>query len=326
LSSRLEDAGSLPVGLNDVSPPRLTIEVLFFKNAEYLRRAVESVLAQPRGQWSLIIVDNSVDDREHAAAESLAASYPPGQLGYYRNDPKLSLHEKNSRHLDIAETDLVAIAHGDDEVLPCYAREFLDLAARHPEASVLFLGARIIDKDSRPRFSFVDWLKRFTMPSGRGDFVLSDERSLRSLLRGNWIYGGAGCYRKSLLGDVRWDLQNWLMTSDLEFWCRVILSGQTIAGTRRAGYLYRRHSGQTTAQLTANLDRFREESRFFDVIADRAAARGWRSAAAVARSKTIVRLYLLFLTAKDITRCSFRGARQKLRLLREIRQSVRLDR
>lgn len=307
--------------------PRLTIEVVFFRNADYLRRAVESVLAQPGSQWTLIIVDNSVDEREHAAAVALAAAYPAGTLRYVRNDPKLSLTEKMSRRLDFAETDLVAIAHGDDEVMPCYAQEFLDLAARHPEASVFFTAVRIIDKDSRPCFSFVDWFKRFLVPRGRGDIVLSGEHALRSLARGNFITGAAVCYRKSLLGDLRWDLDNYLMTVDLEFWSRLILSGRTIVGTRRPPALsYRRHSGQTTALLTATLDRFREESRTMGDIADSAAAKGWRLAAATARSRTIVQLHLLFLASKDIARGSVQAARQKLRLLREIRQTARLAR
>lgn len=307
--------------------PELTIEVVFFRDADYLRRAVESVLAQPRSHWTLVVVDNSVDEQEHAAAEALVAAYPPNTFRYVRNNVNLSLTEKCSRRLDFANTDLVAIAHGDDEVLPCYAQEFLGLAARHPEASIFFTAVRIIDKDSQPCFSFVDWFKRFLIPRGQGDIVLSGERALLQLARGNFITGAAVCYRKSLLGDLRWDLDNYLMTADLEFWSRVILSGRTIVGTRHPpAYSYRRHSGQTTAQLTATLNRFHEESRVLGVIADRAADRGWRSAAGVARSRAIVQLHLLFLVSKDLARGSVQAALQKMRLVREIRQAARRPR
>jgi Glycosyltransferase like family 2 len=305
----------------------LTIVVDFWKNVDYLRRAIESVLAQPQSQWTLVVFDSSVDEQEHDAAKALLAGYPTTQLRYVRNDPSLSLGEKCNRRLDLAETDLVAIVHGDDEVLPCFAQECLDLAMRHPEATVLFTAVQIIDKDSRPCFSFVDWFKRFLMPKGREDFVLADERSLRSILRGNWINGSAVCYRRSRLGDQRWDLENYLMTADLEFWCRLILSGKTIVGTRRPPALaYRRHPSQATALLTANLDRFREESWALGVIADRAAARGWRSAAAVARARTVLQLHLLFLTGRDLAQGSIQRARQKLRLLQEVRQSARMSR
>ena len=310
----------------DTTPASLTIVVVFYKNADYLRRAVESVLAQPRSKWALVIVDNSVDDAEHRAAEALVASFPQNSLRYIRHETHLSLSERFNRCLELAETDLVALVHGDDEVLPRYAQEFLALAARHPEAAVLFTGARIIDRDSHPCFSFVDWFKKFLMPRGSGDFVLSGEPALRSLLRGNWIYGGAVCYRKSLLGDLSYD-RNYLMTIDLERWCRVILSGRTIAGTRRPpAYLYRRHSEQITAQLTTSLDRFREESRTLGIIADRAAARGWTSAAAVGRARATVQLHLLFLAVRDITRGSIRRACEKLRLFQEIRSTARLSR
>lgn len=305
----------------DATAAGLTIIVVFYKNADYLRRAVESVLAQPRSEWTLIIVDNSVDEAEHQAALELVASLPKNSLRYVRNDTHLSLCERFHRCLELANTELVAVVHGDDEVLPFYAEEFLSLATRHPEAAVLFTGARIIDKDSRAHFSFVDWFKQFLMPHGKNDFVLSGEAALRSLLRGNWIYGGAVCYRKRLLCDLRWD-HNYVMTIDLERWCRVILSGGTIAGMRRAAYLYRRHSEQTTAQLTATLNRFRHESTMLGILADRAEARGWRSAAAVGRARTIVQLHLLFLAAKDVTRGSVGNARAKLGLLWEIRKTA----
>jgi hypothetical protein len=306
----------------------LTIVVDFFKNVDYLRRAIDSVLAQPRSDWTLVVFDSSIDDPEHIAAEALVARYPPDQLRYIRNDPTLSLGERCNRRLDFVETDLIAMVHGDDEVLPCFAEECLGLATRHPEASVLSTAVRIIDKDSRPLFSFVDWFKKFLIPRGQGDFVLSeDENSLRSLLRGNWINGSAVCYRKSRLGDLRWDLKNHLMTADLEFWCRILLSGRTIAGTRNPPALaYRRHPAQITAVLTDNLDRFREESRTLGIIADRAAARGWKSAAAVARARTILQLHLLFLTAKDVAQGSMQRARQKLRLFRDVREAVRASR
>ena len=268
-----------------------------------------------------MVVDNSVEDSEHRAAKDLVSRYSTGRVRYYRNEPELSLTEKCARRLEIAETDLVAIAHGDDEVLPWYAEEFVRLAEQHPEASVLFTMARIIDKDSRYRFSFTDWFKKLIMPRGSGDIVLCGEQALRSIARGNWIFGGAVCYRKSLLGDLRWDLDHYLMTADLEFWSRVILSGKTLAGSRRPAYLYRRHSGQTTARMTAQLDRFREESRVLDVVADRASEVGWASASEVARSKHTVQLNLLFLAVKDVVCGMPARARQKLQLIRDIRRA-----
>ena len=182
----------------------------------------------------------------------------------------------------------------------------------------MFVPVVIIGDRSERRFSFVDWYKRFLVPRGRGDLVLGDERALRSLLRGNWLNGAAICYRKSRLGDLRWD-PNFPMTGDLDLWSRTIVSGRIMAGSRKPpAYAYRRHAAQTTSVLTANLARFKEEARMHDLIARRSAERGWRSAEAVARAKTTLKLHLVSLCVGDLSRGRLRSARTKLELLSQI--------
>ena len=309
-----------------LSSPPLTIAIPFYKNVEYCRRAVQSVFAQPAPGWVALLVNNSLDDRDHGPIEELVAEYPRDRLQYFRNEKHLNACENFNRCIDLAETDLVSIVHADDEVLPGYANALVGLATRHPEAAILFLAARIIDTESRPCFSFVDWVKLFLMPRGGGDLVLSDEGSLRSLVRGNWINGGTLCYRKSHLGTMRWD-PKYHMTADLDLYSRAILSGKVIAGTRRPpAYSYRRHLGQTTAELSATLYRFREESLMLSLIADRADDRGWPSAARIARGKAIVQVHLLCLLLRDAASLSLKAASEKLRLLREIRSSKVLPR
>lgn len=305
--------------------PSLTIAVPFYKGAEYLRRAIESIFTQPSSpNWIVLLVDNSINEDDHAVARELALRYPD-RVRYVRNPSHLTGCENLNRCIDLAETDLVSTVHCDDEVMPCYSEEFLRLAAGHPEAAILCVGVRIIDKESQPCFSFVDWFKQFLMPRGKGDFVLRGEPSLRSILRGNWINGAALCYRKSVLGDLRWD-RNYPMASDLELYARALLSGRTMAGARYpAAYSYRRHAGQTTVELSANLYRFREEAKVLDRIANLAAAQGWLSAAAVGRAKITLQLHILFLATMDVAHGSFGRALQKLRLLGELRREVRSE-
>lgn len=300
--------------------PRLTVAVPFYKNAGLLQRTLASVLAQRTPRADVLLVDNSNDEEEHRAALSLAAALPEGALRYVRNDRHLSACENFNRCIDLAQTDLIAIVHADDEVLPCYEEEVLGLAARHPEAAILFFAVRIINAESKPCFSFVDWFKRFLMPRGRGDFVLAGEGALRSLAIGDWINGAAICYRKTRLGDLRWD-GNYPMASDLDLWSRAILSDRTMAGTRRPpAYCYRRHAAQTTAALGSNLERFWEESRVLDLIADRAAARGWRSVVRPSQRQTTLQLHLVFLAASDALTGSAARAWRKLSLVRAIRR------
>lgn len=270
------------------------------------------------------MVDNSVDDQESDAAERLAKSCPQRRLRYIRNERHLTACENFNHCIDLADTDLVATVHGDDEVRPCYAGELTDLAARNPLAAVLFTAVTVIDDASRYKFSFVDWFKGFLTPRGTGDIVLSGEASLRSIARGDWLNGAAICYRKSRLGDLRWD-SKFPMASDLELWSRVLVSGRTMAGTRRVAYAYRRHRQQTTVQLAANHARFLEESKVLDLIARRAEDVGWSRAARTARTKTILQLHVVYTMAGEIAKGSLRGALTAAKILRELRSSKGFD-
>lgn len=293
----------------------LTIAVPFAGGIDYLRRALESIFAQPAGNWIVMFVDNSPDEDQRSQALQLLAAYPGDRIRYVRNERFVSATENFNRCIDLAQTDLVSTVHADDEVLPNYATEILSLAGRQPDAAILFVPVVIIGEDSARAFSFVDWYKTFLVPRGRGDLVLDDERSLRSLLRGDWVNGAAIAYRKSRLGDMRWDPQL-PMISDLDLWSRAIVSGRFMAGSRApAAYAYRRHSAQTTAKSTANLARFYEEARVYDLIAARAASRGWKSAQSVARAKTILKLHLLFLIARDLVARRFDALGTKVTML-----------
>ncbi len=302
---------------------RLTIAVPFYRDADYLRQAVSSIFAQPASNWSVLMVDNSTDEQERRGASEIAAAYPKDRMRYVRNDRHLGAAENFNRCIDLAESDLVSTVHSDDEVLPGYAAELQALASRHPDAAILFAPARIINERSEPYLSFVDWFKNFLMPRGSGDIVLCGEASLRSIARGNWLNGASVCFRKSRLGSLRWDA-SYSMAADLDLWSRVILTGGAMAGTRYPPvYSYRRHTGQATAALSANLHRFAEEAQVLDRIADGAAAKGWGSAAAVARAKKILQLHLLFLMAGDLAAGSFSRVRYKLGVFNSIRRTSR---
>ena len=221
----------------------LTIAVPFYKGSDYLSRTLTSIFQQRSGGWQVLLVDNSIDAKETDAARSLASKYEQ-RLRYVRNAEHLHACLNFNKCIDLAETDLVSTVHADDEVLPCYREELLRLADRHPEAAAYFMPVRIIGANSKRRFSFPDWYKTLFVPRGNSDVVLGSESALCSILRGLWINGAAICYRKSKLGDLRWDPE-WPMTSDQDLWARITyLTEPWLASSRR----HCMHIGDTRAR------------------------------------------------------------------------------
>ena len=301
----------------------LTIAVPFHSRLDYLRLAIESVLGQKDGAWQLLIVDDG--EREQGARE-LAHALGDSRVRYLRNPRNLGMAPCWNRCIDEARTDLVALLHADDLLLDGYVALARRLAAAHPHAVATFCGAAIIDAAGRARRSFQDDVKRIFVPRNRmfqdgaadgragGDLVLRGEPALRALLRGNFIMCPTLCFRRSLLGELRF-ATDWRQAQDLELTSRLLFAGHTLVGSRAKGYAYRRHEGSATAGQTESLLRFAEEYRLFDSIAERARALGWSRAERTARRKTIVKLHLSYRLVRELARGRLRAARRIGRFL-----------
>jgi len=296
--------------------PQLTFAIPFYRGLEYLGMAIESVLAQNRSDWRLLVSD---DGEEEPGAEELVASFRDDRLTYHRNPHNLGMVRNWNLCIDRAETDLVTLLHADDRALPEYAAIMLELAGRHLEAACFFCEASIIDAQGRPRFSLADAVKRFFVPRGEGDVVLRGEASLRSIMAGNFIMCPTLCLRKPAIGSRRFS-DRWRQVQDLEFTSRLLMEGECLVGSRRVGYAYRRHPGNATALQSESLLRFEEEFALFEGVAQKASELGWERAARAARRASIVKLHLLYRTLRDLAALRPAGAVTKLRLLSRRRE------
>ncbi|MDX1388144.1 MAG: glycosyltransferase [Acidobacteriota bacterium] len=288
----------------------LTIAIPFYRGTDYLKLAIESVVAQEDPRWSLLVSDDGGRDQ---GVEDLTRSYASTAIAYHQNPETLGIAPNWNRCLDLAATELVTILHADDLLLPGYVGTMLALAGRYPDATALFCEAVIIDERGGKRFSFPDATKRLFRPPG-DPVALAGEGGLRALMRGNFIMCPTLCYRRSALESRRFS-ESWRQCPDLELTTRLLMDGDTLVGSRHVGYAYRRHHAAVTALQTENLLRFEEEIELFDAVSDRAAGLGWKRAARTARRKLIVRLHLLYRVLLDVVRLRPRRAFEKLQFL-----------
>jgi glycosyltransferase involved in cell wall biosynthesis len=289
----------------------LTFAIPFYRNAEYLRRAIDSVLAQTIDTWRVIVCD---DAGPEPAAGDLVRGYDDARITYTRNDENLGLGGNWNQCLDLAPTELVTLLHADDELLPGYADVVTAAHREFPSAVAVYPRARVIDGEGRHVFSAPDVAKR-VLESRSSRVVLQGEPGLRTLMRGQTVFCPALCYRRSRLGPSPFSTR-WAMVLDLAFLAGVLLDGGQLVGLREIEYSYRRHTGSQSAELTRNTQRFREELELFDEIAADADARGWTSAARTARAKRVVRLHLAYRATADLLRGRRGLAREKFDLMR----------
>jgi glycosyltransferase involved in cell wall biosynthesis len=300
-----------PVAVSPSSEASVTIAIPFFAGREHLRKAIESVLRQTNPRWELLICD---DHSLEPDLDVLIASYADARCRYVRNPANLGMAGNWNRCLDLARTDLVTLLHADDELHENYCALMAMAARRYPDCAALFCEAVVIGETGAPCFSFADFIKRFLAPPANGPLLLRGPRALAALLRGNFIFCPTLCYRKGVLGNRRFS-PDWRFVLDLEFYSRLLLDGDGLVGMPTPAYAYRRHSANTTLRYEESLLRFREEVALYDILARRAAARGWTRAARLARGKAIIKFNLLYGLLDHVVHRRWRQAWRRLAFL-----------
>jgi glycosyltransferase involved in cell wall biosynthesis len=295
---------------NDSQPTEsISFFIPFYSNIPYLLDAIESVRAQEHTAWTLVIVDDHGPEKE---IPEIISRYSDPRISYVRNEQNLGMVGNWNRCLDLAKSDLVTLLHADDKLHPSYSSEILRLAAKNTNAAAFFTAAQIIDSQGLPAFSLPDAVKKLLVPRhSSGEVLLEGETALTALMGGNFIFCPALCYRKSKIGDKRFD-PSWKQVQDLAFTCDLLLEGHTLLGSARRAYQYRRHSNNATVAQTATLLRFHEENRLFNQLAAEFSKRGMLKAANQARARIMMRLNLLYCALSDILHICPKRAFEKL--------------
>jgi glycosyltransferase involved in cell wall biosynthesis len=295
--------------------PAITFAIPFYRNRDYLECAIRSVLAQSSSDWELVISDDAGPEGDLA---SWIESFPhQDKIRYVRQSRNLGIAGNWNACLGLAAADLVTLLHADDELEPTYAEAMIAAAQRHPEASVVFCRAAVIDAAGRAVFSFPDWYKRWLVPSLKREFSVRGEDGLRSVFKGNFIMCPTMCYRRRDLPEISFDAR-WRQVLDLDFIARILLEGRQLIGLPAICYRYRRHESNQTKLQSDSLLRFEEERDLYLESADQAAARGWLRAAATCRRLAIVKLNLAYCIAQDLLTLRARHAMKKCRLLAKL--------
>jgi glycosyltransferase involved in cell wall biosynthesis len=292
----------------------ITFTIPFYSNTGYLRRVLDSVRAQTVRDFQCLVVDDCGPEPE---AAELVRSYGDERISYRRNSQNRGLAGNWNVCLDAAQTDLVQIVHADDELCPNYAERMLAASRQWPEATAFFCRAQIINAQSQPVFSLPDYVKKYLAPAADVPFVLAGDEGLRSLLEGWFIFCPTLCFRRSQLGERRFD-PRWRFVIDLAFVSRLLLEGGQLVGLPDIAYRYRRHSGSQTTELSANLVRFEEERDLYQQLHGQTQEQGWRRAAEAARRRKLVKRYLAYCIAQDAVHGRFLASAAKFKLLRQL--------
>ncbi len=214
----------------------ITIVIPAYGVGAMLGDALDSVLAQDRGDWQAIVVDDG--DKRVA-----------GHVAPYLADPRIRLLETDNgglptarnRAIAIATTPYVSLLDGDDVLEPDFVSALIAAIEANPRAGfatgdATFFGADRVGE----RFS--------SYCSQAGPATLE-----RLILREFNVFGLTVMKREAILGIGGFDT-SLKSSEDLDAWIRLLAAGWELAVVPRPLARYRRHAGQmsgNTARMLA---------------------------------------------------------------------------
>ncbi len=131
------------------SGPRISILLPIYQTPErWLRRCIESVLAQVYPHWQLCIADDaSPDERVVAVAQEYAGKDPRIQVR--RRETNGHISEASNTALAMATCDFVALLDHDDELRPHALLEIAEAIAADPAVGLVYSDEDKLDAEGR---------------------------------------------------------------------------------------------------------------------------------------------------------------------------------
>jgi glycosyltransferase involved in cell wall biosynthesis len=285
------------------------IVVPYYGPVGLLKAAVRSVLDQTDDRWRLTIVDDCYPD---PAGREWLSSLRDDRIRYFRNESNLGINRNFQRCLELAELDVFTMMGCDDLLLPGYVRTVLEAFQRVPDVDLVQPVVTVIGADGRPTRSPVDLAKKWLYAPPAGEHVLHGEELAISLLRGNWLYFPALCWRTKAVQAIGFR-EGFDVVMDLKLVIDLVEQGGTLLVVPEHCFLYRRHQESLSSVLALNSRRFAEERRFFLETAERMAERGWMRAARTARKHRSSRFNALLMAALAVRHRRFDTVRPLVR-------------
>jgi glycosyltransferase involved in cell wall biosynthesis len=270
--------------------PTIEVMVPFYGDVSHLMSAVTSVIDQTFQDWKMTIVDDGYPDD---SIPNRISDLKDSRVSYIKNDVNLGANANYKKCIQLASSDLVVMMGADDVMLPNYMEVVLAAYRSYPSAAMFHPGVTVINEVGLTTKSLIDSTKKKYAPKSEFIQDLYGEKLAVSLMKGNWTYFPAICWRRDQL--VRHSFRNGLnVTQDLALLIDQILAGAHLIHIPTVAFEYRRHTNSDSSLKAVDGQRFIEESRLFNDLADEFQKNGWTSASRASRLHLSSRANALF--------------------------------
>ena len=184
--------------------PKISVLLPIYKtNPNYLREAIDSILAQTFCDFELLFLDDCPED----SREAIIKSFHDNRIKYFKNDKNLGITPSRNKLIDLANGEYLAVMDHDDIALPTRFEEQTKILDTHPEIGVVGCYTE--------RFPQTKFIK----------YPILNREIEQYLMQGCAIPHTGAMIRKAVLKDIRYE-EKFSPAEDYALWCRLLKKTQ----------------------------------------------------------------------------------------------------
>jgi glycosyltransferase involved in cell wall biosynthesis len=153
-----------------------------YNRPEFLRRTIQSCLAQTYPHFEIIITDNSTNDE----SARMAAAFNDPRIRYYSNNGNIGSFANHTRVVSLPQGKYLQILADDDLLKPKFLELMIDAFEKNPSTGVVMAPMELIDENDKrifPKFYLIHTM-RYRYRYQVGDGLIDRQRLLRDYLTG----------------------------------------------------------------------------------------------------------------------------------------------
>jgi cellulose synthase/poly-beta-1,6-N-acetylglucosamine synthase-like glycosyltransferase len=179
-----------------IRPADVTVGIPTRNRSRLLERAIQSVLRQSYGDFTLLVSDNASEDD----TARTAASFEDSRIVYRPTDRAISRPENFNRLIDLSETEFLVMLSDDDELHPDHLALTLDALKHRPRAGMAHTSYSIVDMLGDPIFVHPD--ARRTDTEGVVRYESGPEFIDRAMRSGPTVCLSSAVFRRAALAGA----------------------------------------------------------------------------------------------------------------------------
>jgi glycosyltransferase involved in cell wall biosynthesis len=183
--------------------PKVSVIIPVYNGARFLGRAIESVVSQTYPNWELIVVDDGSTD------ETLRVLSAFGSRLQVIRQENLGQSVARNTGMQSARGEYIAFLDSDDMWDSEFLETMVSVASQHPQASVYYCSARLMDAEGRD------------LPQLTSACLAPTNLIYKTLLRANFLIVGAVLIRRSAILAVGLFDPSLRAVEDWDLWLRL---------------------------------------------------------------------------------------------------------